>query len=214
LKITSVKFTPVLAAVLAVSMTAPAVLAQAPRPAPFVPEKDPTKIQGGAYVVEPMHTRIMFGVSHKGFTTYYGQFTGASGALTLDTKNPAASQFDIKVPVETISTTNSVLDGELRDKPWMDAADYPTIEFKSVSVKPTGPATADVTGDFTFHGVTKPLTLHVKFNAAGTDPQDKFYVAGFSVTGSFKRSDWGFKTAVPIIGDDVDLIISAAFKKA
>ncbi len=207
------KTTPILAAVLAVCLCGP-VLAQPPRPAPFMPERDPAKVQPGAYVVEPLHTRIMFGVSHKGFTTYYGQFTGASGALTLDPKNPAASQFDIKVPVETISTTNSVLDGELRDKGWMDPADYPTIEFKSTSVKPTGPSTADVTGEFTFHGVTKPLSLHVKFNAAGFDPMDKAYIAGFSVTGGFKRSDWGFKTAVPVIGDDVDLIISAAFKKA
>jgi polyisoprenoid-binding protein YceI len=216
------KITPILSALLAAAVIVPALatpsLAQAPapapRPAPFVPERDPTKITAGAYVVEPMHTRVMFGISHKGFTTFYGEFPGASGTLTLDPKNPAASVFDITVPVTNISTQNKVLDEELRNKPWLDAPTYPTIEFKSTSVKPTGPTTADVTGDFTFHGVTKPLTLHVKFNAAGMDPQDKIYVAGFSVTGGFKRTDWGFKTAAPLIGDDIDLIISAAFKKA
>jgi polyisoprenoid-binding protein YceI len=199
-------------AVLAAAV-ATSALAQPPRPAPVPPEKDPTKISGGAYVVEPNHTRVMFAVSHKGFTTWYGQFTKASGTLNLDTKNPAASTFDIIVPTETVSTTNEKLDGELRSKVWMDAAAYPTIEFKSGSVKTTGPTTADVTGDFTFHGVTKPLTLHVKFNAAGDDPQDKMYVAGFEVSGDLKRSEWGFKTGVPLLGDDVHLIISAAFKK-
>jgi polyisoprenoid-binding protein YceI len=80
-------------------------------------------------------------------------------------------------------------------------------------VKPTGPGSADVTGDFSFHGQTHPLTLHVKFNASGDDPNDKYYVAGFTVTGAFKRSQWGFTTGVPMIGDDIDLNIQAAFKK-
>jgi polyisoprenoid-binding protein YceI len=201
-----------LSALLAAAL-ATSALAQPPRPAPPVVERDPTKIQGGAYVVEPNHTRVMFAVSHMSFTTWYGQFSKVTGTLNLDTKTPSASTFDLVVPVETVSTTNTTLDEELRSKVWMDAAAYPTIEFKSGSVKPTSATTADVTGDFTFHGVTKPLTLHVKFNAAGAAPQDKAYIAGFEVTGDFKRSDWGFKTGVPMIGDDVHLIISAAFKR-
>jgi polyisoprenoid-binding protein YceI len=199
----------VVAAALATS-----ALAQPPKAPPFVAERDPAKITGGAYNVEPLHTRVMFGVSHKGFTTYYGQFSKVSGTLVLDTKNPAASKFDITVPVETISTTNTTLDEELRNKPWLDAKTYPTITFKSTSVKPTGANTADVTGDFTFHGVTKPLTLKVKFNAAGVDPQEKKYTAGFDVRGQLKRSDYGMPVAAPLIGDDVDLIIEAAFEKA
>ncbi len=192
---------------------ATSALAQPPKAPPFVVERDPAKITAGAYVVEPEHTRVMFAVSHKGFTTYYGQFSKASGTLDLDTKNPAASKFDITIPVETVSTTNAILDGELRNKPWMDAKTYPTITFKSTSVKPTGANTADVTGDFTFHGVTKPLTLKVKFNAAGMDPQEKKYTAGFDVSGKIKRSEFGMPVAVPLIGDDVDLIIAAAFVK-
>jgi polyisoprenoid-binding protein YceI len=200
---------PILALLLAAAVT-PA-FAAAP---PFVPERDPAKILPGAYVVEPQHTRVMFGVSHKAFTTYYGQFTGASGSLTLDPKNGAAAKFDIKVPAASISTTNAVLDGELKDPPWLDVKKYPDIEFKSTSIKTTGPTTALVTGDFTFHGVTKPLTLNVKFNAAGVDPQEKKYTIGFDVTGTLKRSEFGMPVAVPLIGDEVQLIIAAAFEKA
>ena len=208
--------TAVLAGLIAAALVAPALAqppAGAPRPPPFVAEKDPTKIQGGAYVVEPLHTRVMFGISHKGFTTFYGEFREVTGNLNLDLKNPAASSLDIKIPVTTISTQIKELDEELRHKPWLDADTWPTMEFKSTSVKVTGPTTADVTGDFSFHGVTKPLTLKVKFNAAAMDPNDKIYVAGFSVTGGFKRTDWNFKTAAPVIGDDIDLNIQAAFKK-
>jgi polyisoprenoid-binding protein YceI len=84
--------------------------------------------------------------------------------------------------------------------------------FKSTKVTETGKDAAKVTGDLTFHGVTKPVTLAVKFNGAGTNPLDKKYTAGFEVSGKIKRSDFGMKTYVPLIGDDVDLIISAGFE--
>ena len=181
-------------------------------PPALVVEKDPKKANSGAYVVEPEHTRLMFGISHKGFTTFYGEFRQLTGSLVLDPKDPSKSTFDIKVPVTTISTQIEKLNDELRHKPWLDADTWPAIEFKSTSVKPTSATEADVTGDFTFHGQTHPLTLHVKFNASGDDPQDKYYVAGFTVSGGFKRSDWGFGFAAPMIGDDIQLIIQAAFK--
>ncbi len=210
------KSTAILAGLLAAALVTP-VLAQAPaggpRPPPFVAEKDPTKIKDGVYVVEPEHTRVMFGISHKEFTTFYGEFRQLTGTLNLNTKNPAASTLQMTIPVTTISTQVKELDEELRHKPWIDADTWPTMEFKSTVVKVTGPTTADVTGDFSFHGVTKPLTLHVKFNAAGDDPNDHYYVAGFTVTGEFNRSDWNFKTGAPMIGDHIALNIQAAFKK-
>ena len=215
------KTTAILAGLFAAALVAPAFAQAPPAPAgapraappPFVAITDPAKVQGGTYVIEPQHTRVMFGVSHKQFTTFYGEFRELTGTLNLDVKNPAASTFELTVPVKTISTQVTKLDEELRHKPWLDGDTWPTITFKSTSVKVTGPGTADVTGDFSFHGVTKPLTLHVKFNAAGDDPNDHYYVAGFSVTGEFNRSDWNFKTGVPMIGDHIALNIQAAWKK-
>jgi polyisoprenoid-binding protein YceI len=202
----------------AIAILATSALAQPPgggaRPAPPPVEHDPAKVQGGLYQIEPNHTRTMFGISHKQFTTFYGEFRNLTGTLQLDPKNPAASKVDLKVPVNTVNTQIEKLNDELRHAPWLDADKYPEIDFKSTSVKVTGKDTADVTGDFTFHGQTHPLTLHVKFNAAGIDNDEKMYVAGFSVSGSFSRKAWGFTTGEPLIGDNVDLIIQAAFKKA
>lgn len=216
MKTTSILAGAVLAALTTATLST-AVLAQPPaggqRPPPFVPEKDPAKVRDGAYVIEPIHTRVMFGVSHKSFTTFYGEFRNLTGSLNLDVKNPSASTLSITIPVKSISTQVPALDEELRHKPWIDADTWPEMTFKSTAVKVTGPGAADVTGDFNFHGQTHPLTLHVKFNAAGDDPNDHYYVAGFTVTGAFKRSQWGFGTGVPMIGDDIDLNIQAAFKK-
>jgi polyisoprenoid-binding protein YceI len=173
---------------------------------------DAAQVPGGVYQVEPNHTRVLFAVSHFGFTTWYGDFTHASGSLTLDPKTASASKVEVSVPTASVSTTNAKLDGELKDPDWFDAAKYPTISFVSRQVTVTGPGRADVAGDLTLHGVTKPVTLHAKFNAGGMNPMNKAYTVGFEVSGKIKRSDFGVSKYVPLVGDEVDLIISAAFE--
>jgi polyisoprenoid-binding protein YceI len=174
---------------------------------------DPATVQAGAYQVEPMHTRVLFAVSHMGFSTWYGDFNQASGALNLDPADPRKSTVEIHVPISSLSTTNTKLDGELKGDKWLDAAKYPEMVFKSEKVTPTGKDAADVEGQLTLHGETKPVTLHVSFNGAGVNVMDKHYTVGFEAKGKIKRSDFGVKTYVPLIGDEVDLILSAAFEK-
>ena len=174
---------------------------------------DPASVPAGTYALEASHARIAFAVDHMGFSTWYGDFTGAKGSLSLDPKNVAASKLDITIPTGSISTTNAVLDGELKDPTWFDAGKYPTITFRSTAVASTGADTAKVTGDLTFHGVTKPVTLDVKFHGAGPHPMTKAYTVGFDATGSLKRSDFGVNKYVPLVGDKVDLFISAPFEK-
>ncbi len=87
------------------------------------------------------------------------------------------------------------------------------MTFKSEKVTPTDKNAADIEGQLTLHGVTRPLTLHATFNGAGVNIMDKHYTVGFNATGHIKRSDFGVKTYVPLIGDDVDLTLSAAFEK-
>jgi polyisoprenoid-binding protein YceI len=169
------------------------------------------QVQGGHFAVEPNHTQVAFGISHMGFTTYFGRFTDASGTLDLEPAKLAASKLDVTVPTATISTTSDKLNEELRSAQWFDAAKYPTITFHATKVVRTGPSDARVEGDLTLHGVTKPVTLVAHFNGAGTNPLDKSYTVGFQATGKIKRSDFGVTTYVPLIGDEVDLILSGAF---
>jgi polyisoprenoid-binding protein YceI len=195
--------------------TLAAMLAAAPLSAlaQTAPTTNPAAVDAGTFSVEPSHTRILFAVNHMGFTTWYGNFTGASGTLTLNPKDVAKTSFDISVPANSVSTTNTKLDGELNSPEWFDTAKYPTIEFKSEKVVRTGPKTAKVTGELTFHGVTKPETLNVTFNAAGINPLTKAYTVGFNATGTIDRTDFNQKTYAPLIGTQVTLTISAAFTK-
>ena len=193
--------TPALAAVLATAL-AGAVQAQ---PAP------PAAVQPGTYAIEASHARVLFAVNHLGFSTWYGDFSQASGTLVLDPKTPANSHVEISVPTASVSTTNAVLDGELKSPDWFDAVKFPTIAFKSTKVTATAANRAEVQGDLTLHGVTRPVTLTATFNAAGANPMNKAYTVGFEVTGKIKRSDFGVTRYVPAVGDEVTLIISAPF---
>ncbi len=200
------RFLPLSAALLAASTLVS--LADAPA---F--SRDPAAVQAGTYQVEPGHTRVLFAVSHMGFSTWYGDFTGAEGTLTLDPSDSSKSTVQIRVPVASVSTTNAKLDGELKGDKWLDAAKFPEMVFKSEKVTLTGKDAADVEGRLTLHGETKPVTLHVQFNGGGVNVMDKHYTVGFEAKGKIKRSDFGVKTYVPLIGDDVELILSAAFEK-
>jgi polyisoprenoid-binding protein YceI len=178
-----------------------------------MPSTDPSSVLPGAYKLESSHARIVWRVSHMAFSEWYGDFAGATGTAVFDPKAPSVSSVDISIPTASVTTTNAILDGELKSPAWFGADAYPTITFKSTTVVPTGPGTADVIGALTFHGVTKPVTLKVKFRAAGFNGMTKRFTAGFDATAAIKRSDFGVKTYVPMIGDDVEINISAPFEK-
>jgi polyisoprenoid-binding protein YceI len=173
----------------------------------------PSEVQAGGYAVEPSHTKVLFSLSHLGFTTWYGEFGNASGRLNLDPKNLGASSLDISVPVASVNTNNTRLDDELKSADWIDATKFPAMTFHSTKIVRTGEDTANVEGDLTLHGVTHHETLQVKFNRAGPNMMNKVYTAGFEVSGHIKRSDFGVSKYVPVVGDDLTLIISAAFEK-
>ena len=173
----------------------------------------PAKVEAGTYKVDPNHTQVLFGVSHFGFTTYYGLFTDAAGTLALDPTKPEASHLDVTVKTGSVSVQSPKLEGELKGDAWLDAAKFPEMTFKSSKVVKTGDDTADVTGDLTMHGVTKPLTLAVTYVNAGPSPVSKAYTVGFEAKGKVKRTDFGVKTYAPMIGDDVELTISGSFER-
>src|SRR5579872_1512680 len=177
------------------------------------PSTDPDKVDAGTYQVEPRHTRVLFAVLHMGFTHYYGDFTGVSGTLSIDPKNIGAAKVQVSIPVASVSTTNSKLDGELKSEGWLDAKAFPTMTFVSRTVTRTGPKTARIEGDLTLHGQTHPVTLDATFNAVGPAPFVGTYTMGFDAIGHLKRSDYGVTQFMGAVSDNVDLIISAAFVK-
>ena len=174
---------------------------------------DPAKVESGTYRIDPTHTQVLFSVSHLGFSTYYGEFSDASGTLTLDAGKPSNSSVEIHVPVRSITTTSGKLTRELKGSDWLDAAADPEMVFRSTKVTPTGGGIATIDGDLTLHGVTRPILLRATLVGAGVNPLDHRYTVGFNLVGTIRRSDFGVRLYVPLIGDDVTLTIASAFEK-
>jgi polyisoprenoid-binding protein YceI len=194
-----------LVALLSFAAAAPAAQAQAVA-------QSPKAIKAGTYKIEPHHTQVIFSVSHFGFTNYSGFFSGASGTLQLDPAKPAASTLTVTIPIQSVATTSSVLDEELKGAQWFDAAKFPIATFTSTKVTPTGERTATIEGNLTLHGVTKPITLQAHLGGAGVNPLDKAYTVGFEATGVILRGDFGVKEYLPVVGNDVHLTIAGAFE--
>ena len=187
------------------------VIAQAPMAVPG--SKDVAKVSGGTYSVEPSHTQIVFAYDHMGFTNNLGVIAQPTGTLTLDKANPAASKVSIEVPIANLTTGIPALNEHLAKPEFFDAAKFPTATFVSTGVKPDGATGADITGNLTIKGITKPVTLDAEFYGAGANPMNKKENVGFVATGTIKRSDFGMGGFVPVVGDNVELKIIVAFQK-
>jgi len=174
----------------------------------------PADVRAGAYALDKSHAKIVWGASHFGFSTYYGEFADFDAALTLDPAAPANSKLNVTVQTASVATHNPKMDAHLKSDDFFGVEKHPTATFVSTAVRPTGARTADVTGNFTLLGVTKPLTLAVTYNGAGISPAGGKYVVGFSATGTVKRSEYGMTYAVPGVSDEVKLIISGEFNPA
>lgn len=186
-----------------------------PKTPPGTP--DTSRVVAATYKVEPGHTQLLFGVDHLGFSAYYGNFSNVSGTLVIDPAKPEAATIEVTVPVTSVKTTSAKLDEELVSPQFFDAAKYPEMRFRStqVTVDPKNPRHAVVVGDLTLHGVTKPVSLEVLFHGAGPSMMRKGANAvGFDGRATIKRSDFGVSYGVPIVGDTVSIIISAAFEAA
>ena len=174
---------------------------------------DLAKVEGGHYALDKRHSRIVFSVNHLGFSTYYGFFSDIAGTLDLDPIAPAKSAVAVTIKIAGIVTMDRELYDKLMSDAFFDEAKFPTATFKSTAIEVTGDGRGKLTGDFTLHGVTKPVTLDVTFNSAGTPPMTQLYIVGFDAVGSFKRSDFGIKNFVPFLGDEVKLLISCEFNR-
>jgi polyisoprenoid-binding protein YceI len=169
-------------------------------------------VKGGAYRADPDHTQVSFSISHFGFTRYTGIFSGASGTLKWDPAHPAQSSLDVKIPLDSVVTTSSKLTGELKGEQWFDAAHFPQAMFVSTRVSVDSSGTLTINGNFTLHGITKPVTLTARLVGAGVNPIDKMYTAGFEAHGTIKRTDFGVSQYAPALGDEVELLIAGAFE--
>ncbi|MDZ5650434.1 MULTISPECIES: YceI family protein [unclassified Nitrospirillum] len=195
-------------------MLAAALLAAAPATALAQATTDLTKVEGGHFTLDKSHAKVVFAITHFGFSTYYGAFPDLEGTLDFDPKAPAKSKLDVTINVKGLSTANPKLDEHLNSPDFFDTAKFPTATFKATKIEVTGATTGKIIGELTLHGVTKPVTLDASFHGGGTNPMTKAYVVGFDAKAQVKRSEFGVDKYVPYVSDEVELLISGEFDRA
>lgn len=178
-------------------------------------------LPAGSYAMDKAHASLTFTVNHLGFSHYTAQFASFDAKMELDPANPSTAKLEATVDTASLelSSPPEGFKDELIGPQWLDAAQFPTMTFKSTKVEQTDDKTAKVTGDFTLHGVTKPVTLEVTFNGGypGIPDLDPNARLGFSAKGTLKRSEFGIAIGIPAAGtnmgvsDEVTIAIEAEF---
>jgi polyisoprenoid-binding protein YceI len=193
-------------------------------PATVAPNPERTMVASdapaGEYRLDRSHADLTFRVNHIGFSMYTGRFSDFDATLHFDPTSPEAMSLEASVNVSslTLPTPPEGFVAEMLGPQWFDAAQFPTMMFRSTAIELTGANTARVTGDLTLRGVTKPVALDVTFNGGyAGHPMDPNGRIGFSARGSLRRSEFGMGYGVPPegstmgVGDEVEIVIETEF---
>jgi polyisoprenoid-binding protein YceI len=174
--------------------------------------QDPAKVPAGTYGLDKRHASLTVKIVHMGISHYTLRFNGLDGGFTYDPANWQATKVTFTVDPKSVDTNDPAFNKQIEG--YFDVDKYPTISFTSTGVQgQDGKGT--VTGDLTFHGVTKPVTLDVTFAGAGHGVSPIGTRLGFSGQTQIKRSDFGLNSMIlnQFTSDDVDVIFEVEFEK-
>jgi polyisoprenoid-binding protein YceI len=174
-------------------------------------DSGPVSMPAGTYVIDPHHASLIASVSHFGRSIYVFRFDKFDASYDYDPAAPEESKLTVSIDVNSLDTGWDKADKQF-SRDFAGAAKMPIARFVSTSIISNG-SSGTVTGDLTLNGVTKPVSLAVTFNGYGPlGPMGLLgKKAGFSATGTVKRSDFGLTKDLPMVGDDVSLQINAEF---
>ena len=157
------------------------------------------------YGVDPMHTSVSFKIQHAGISYVHGRFNQVSGEFTIDKDDPSKSSYNLTIKTDSVDTNNSKRDAHLRSGDFFNVKQFPTITFKSTSVKPVDGG-YEVKGDLTMHGETKPITFTLS-GGKETEFPPGFKRAGYWTDLKLNRSDFGMDKMLNAIGDPVEISV-------
>ena len=166
--------------------------------------------QGSEWQIDPAHTTVAFTVRHMGISNVHGRFTKVSGTANIDDSDMTKSSVNAIIDIGSITTGNDSRDNDLRSPNYFDAAQFPTMTFKSKSITKAGDNKLKVVGDLTIKGVTKEVTLDVDGPSSPIKmgPNQR---RGLSATTSVNRKDFGVgaKTPSAMVGEEIKIEIDA-----
>lgn len=170
--------------------------------------------------IDPAHSVAEFKVKHMMISNVKGQFTGVSGALTLDEADVTNSKIEATIDAASINTCEAQRDTHLKSADFFDVEKFPSLNFKSTDVARKGEGELEVEGDLTVHGVTRKVKFAVEGpTPPGKDPWGNTRI-GLSARTRINRKDYGLtwnaalETGGILVGDEVAITLEVQFIKA
>lgn len=160
-----------------------------------------------SYKVDTVHSSAVFKIKHNGAANFHGRFNDINGTVNFDSKNPAKSSVMIEIDANTVDTKNTQRDDHLRSPDFLNVKEFPKMTFKSTAVKMINATTYDVNGDFTLHGVTKPIKVRFVKTGEGKGMKGEIRVGG-ETTFVINRNDYGIKYMPGALGNDVTITLA------
>lgn len=168
---------------------------------------------GGTWSNDDPHSQLGFTVTHLGVSDISGTFNDFDVTVQSTKPDFSDAQFELSAKAASIDTRVEARNNHLKSADFFDVEKYPTLNFKSTSIKKAGKNKFKLTGDLTIHGVTKPVTMDLVYRGTVENPMSKKQTAGFQLTGTIKRSQFGIgdKFPAPMISDDVRIKADGEF---
>jgi len=170
------------------------------------------------WVIDSIHSEVGFKVKHLVISNASGKFTSFEGTVEAAKEDFSDAKISFSADIASIHTGQEQRDGHLKSADFFDAEKFPKLSFVSSSLIPVSGSDYKLKGDFTLHGVTKPIELEVDFGGIQKDLYGQT-VAGFEISGKIKRSEFGLTwSAVTeagglVVGEDVKIHINAEIIK-
>ena len=159
------------------------------------------------YVIDNNHTYPKFEYVHFGYSVQQSRFDKTSGKVTID-RTAKTGSVDITIDTKSVNTGSDAFNGHLKGDGFFEVDKFPTITYKSTSVKFDGDKPATIEGNLTVKGITKPVTLTLTGFNCMPHPISKKDVCGANAVAKVKRSDFNLSKYVPNVGDEVTLSIA------
>jgi len=159
------------------------------------------------------HSQLGFTVNHLGISEISGTFNDFVATVNSSKADFSDAVFELNAKIASLDTRVDARNNHLKSADFFDAEKYPTLYFKSSSLKKTGAKEYQLTGDLTMHGITKQVTMNLTYNGTIENPMSKKPTSGFQLTGVIKRSDFaiGEKFPAPMISDEVRIKADGEF---
>ncbi len=152
------------------------------------------------------HAFVQFRIKHLGYSWLVGRFNTFEGNFSYDEINPDTASVNVTIDTASVDSNHAERDKHLRSDDFLNVEKFPQATFKSTSYKELEDGKAELTGDFTLNGVTKPITIAVEHIGAGEDPWGG-YRRGFYGTTSFKLKDFNIKKYLGPASETVELML-------